>query len=383
MRARAVRASYSSRGFDLVSTPGILRGGQAGGQAGMGYSSAAEARQGREALGKALEALQQDEDVPKEVLGIIQNVAKSVGALFEAEYASTEPDGKACVKSALGTLSQTLALLQDVKSEHSGVQSATERIADVVTILFPLTNKPSGRPGAGSQRPASQRPGSTPPLQRSPAQRSPASAPPAQRSPAQRSPASAPPAQRSPAQRSPASAPPASAPPAQRSPASAPPLQRSPASAPPAPQPLVPSNRPSTRPLSSRPVSGPPAPIPTSMLPPPAPIPTGGRQPVEANLGATTQSNFYVGFSGEIAHGGVFLATYEALPKDTSVSMLVTLPGGFEFECDGYVRFVRDPMDFMSESEPGMGIQFEGLSDEARDLVLRFIRKRPPIFYDV
>ena len=314
----------------------------------MGYSSAAEARQAREALGKALEALQQDEDVPKEVLGIIQNVAKSVGALFEAEYASTEPDGKACVKSALGTLSQTLALLQDVKSEHYGVQSATERIADVVTILFPLTNKPSVRPGAGSQRPASQRPGSASPLQRFSSPRSPASAPPAQRSPA-----------------------------------SAPPAQRSPASAPPAPEPLVPSNRPSTRPLSSRPVSGGPAPIPTSMLPPPAPIPTGGRRPVEANLGATTQSNFYVGFSGEIAHGGVFLATYEALPKDTSVSMLVTLPGGFEFECDGYVRFVRDPMDFMSESEPGMGIQFEGLSDEARDLVLRFIRKRPPIFYDV
>jgi len=329
----------------------------------MGYSSAAEARQAREALGKALEALQQDEDVPKEVLGIIQNVAKSVGALFEAEYASTEPDGKTCVKSALGTLSQTLALLQDVKSEHLGVQSATESIADVITILFPLTNKSSVRPEAGSQRPASQRPAS----QRPASQRSPASAPPSQRSPASAPPASAPPSQRSPSQRSPASAPPASATPSQRSAASAPPA----------------SGAPSIRPLSSRPVSGAPAPIPTSMLPPPAPIPTGERQPVEANLGATTQSNFYVGFSGEIAHGGVFLATYEALPKDTSVSMLVTLPGGFEFECDGYVRFVRDPMDFMSESEPGMGIQFEGLSDEARDLVLRFIRKRPPIFYDV
>jgi uncharacterized protein (TIGR02266 family) len=119
------------------------------------------------------------------------------------------------------------------------------------------------------------------------------------------------------------------------------------------------------------------------MLPPPAPIPTGERRAVEANLGATTQSNFYIGFTGEIAHGGVFLATYEALPKDTSVRMLVTLPGGFEFECDGYVRFVRDLMDFMSEAEPGMGIQFEDLSHEARDLVLRFIRKRPPIFYDV
>ena len=284
----------------------------------MGYSSAADARHAREALGKALEALQQDEDVPEEVFGIIQNVAKSVGALFEAEYASTEPDGKACVKNALGTLSQTLALLQDVKSEHSGVHSATESIADVISILFPLTNKPSVRPEAASERPASHSPQ----------------------------------------------------------------LQRSPASAPPAQRPVS-SRPPSNRPVSSRPVSGAPAPIPTSMLPPPAPIPTGERRPVEANLGATTQSNFYVGFSGEIAHGGVFLATYEALPKDTSVSMLVTLPGGFEFECDGYVRFVRDPMDFMSESEPGMGIQFEGLSDEARDLVLRFIRKRPPIFYDV
>ena len=296
----------------------------------MGYSSAGEARQAREALGKALEALQQDEDVPEEVLGIIQNVAKSVGALFEAEYASTEPDGKTCVKNALGTLSQTLALLQDVKSEHSGVQTATESIADVISILFPLTNKPSVRPGSASQHPESQRSASQRPA-------------------------------------------------SQRSSASAPPANRPLSSRPPSERPLSPSNRP----LSSRPVSGAPAPIPTSMLPPPAPIPTGERRPVEANLGATTQSNFYVGFSGEIAHGGVFLATYEALPKDTSVSMLVTLPGGFEFECDGYVRFVRDPMDFMSESEPGMGIQFEGLSDEARDLVLRFIRKRPPIFYDV
>jgi uncharacterized protein (TIGR02266 family) len=321
----------------------------------MGYSSAGEARQAREALGKALEALQQDEDVPEEVLGIIQNVAKSVGALFEAEYASTEPDGKTCVKNALGTLSQTLALLQDVKSEHSGVQTATESIADVISILFPLTNKPSVRPGSASQHPDSQRPES----QRSESQRS----------ESQRSPASAPPAQR-PASHRPVS---------QRPPASAPPANRPLSSRPPSERPFSRSNRP----LSSRPVSGAPAPIPTSMLPPPAPIPTGERRPVEANLGATTQSNFYVGFSGEIAHGGVFLATYEALPKDTSVSMLVTLPGGFEFECDGYVRFVRDPMDFMSESEPGMGIQFEGLSDEARDLVLRFIRKRPPIFYDV
>jgi uncharacterized protein (TIGR02266 family) len=309
----------------------------------MGYSSAGEARQARETLGKALQALQQDADVPEEVRGITQNVAKSIGALFEAEYASTEPDGKTCVKNALGTLSQTLALLQDVKSQHAGVQSATESIADVISILFPLTNKPSVRPESSSRRPGSQRP----------------------------------PASRPAASRPLTSAPPSHAPPSRRSPGSPASSNRPSAS-------LAPSSTPSpNRPVSGRPVSGAAAAIPTSMLPPPAPIPTGPRHAVEANLGATTQSNFYVGFSGEIAHGGVFLATYEALPKDTSVRMLVTLPGGFEFECDGYIRFVRDPMDFVSESEPGMGIQFEGLSDEARDLVLRFIHKRPPIFYDV
>ena len=331
----------------------------------MGYSSAGEARQARESLGKALEALQQDEDVSKEVLGIVQNVAKSVGALFEAEYASTEPDGKTCVKNALGTLSQTLALLQEVKSEHSGVESATESIADVISILFPLTNKSSVRPEAASRRPRSRRPSANAPAP---------SAPPSERPAESAAPSSAPP----PSVPVPSSIP---APAIRITPSSAPPSQKPAAS--PALSSIPLSRPPASRPPSGRPLSGAPASIPASMLPPPAPIPTGSRRPVEANLGATTQSNFYVGFTGEIAHGGVFLATYEALEKDESVRMLVTLPGGFEFECDGYVRFVRDPMDFMSESEPGMGIQFEELPDEARNLVLRFIRKRPPIFYDV
>jgi uncharacterized protein (TIGR02266 family) len=394
----------------------------------MGYSSAGEAREARELLGKALEALQQEAGVPEEVLRLTQNVAKSIGALFEAEYASTEPDGKTCVKSALGTLSQTLALLQDVKSDHSAVQTTTESIADVISILFPLTTKPTVRPTRGSERPASVRPASArpaaseapssqAPASERPASEAPASEPPASQRPASEAPASEPPASEPPveeraesqlpagerpasqapaserpASQAPLSESPASAPPSQRPPASAPPSQRPPASAPPsqrpsgsAPPPNVsPSARAlASRPPSARPRSGMPGPLPSSLLPPPAPIPTGERLSLEANLGATTQSNFYVGFSGEIAHGGVFLATYEALAKDTSVRMLVTLPGGFEFECDGYVRFVRDPMDFASESEPGMGIQFENLSDEARNLVVRFIRKRPPIFYDV
>ena len=64
-----------------------------------------------------LEALQQDPNIPSDVMAVAQNIAQVVGALFEAERASSEPDGKSCVKNALGTLSQTLALLQDVRRQ--------------------------------------------------------------------------------------------------------------------------------------------------------------------------------------------------------------------------------------------------------------------------
>jgi uncharacterized protein (TIGR02266 family) len=334
----------------------------------MGYSSASEAREAREALGTALQALQQDENIPKEVLGIAQNIARSVGALFEAEYASTEVDGKTCIKSALGTLSQTLALMQDVKTEHPEVQAATESIAQVISVLFPLTNKPSVRPNASSSAAPA---GSSPPNSDAPARV--ASSRPPLRSvtpssvPPRNGPPSIPPVESTPPSNRPAS------PPSSRPPSSRPSSLRPPTIKPP-----------SVRPVSDRPpATGRPPTFASSLLPPPPPVPEGARHRIEANLGATTQSNFYVGFSGEIAHGGVFLATYETLPKDTSVAMLVTLPGGFEFECDGYVRFVRDPLDFASESEPGIGIQFETLPEDARNLVLRFIRNRPPIFYDV
>jgi len=89
-----------------------------------------------------------------------------------------------------------------------------------------------------------------------------------------------------------------------------------------------------------------------------------------------------VGFSGEIAEGGVFVATYNTLDVDTLVYVMVNLPGGYEFRLPGRVHFVRDPMDLSAESEPGMGVKFEALPADNRELILRFIRKRAPMFYD-
>ncbi|HJL19251.1 MAG TPA: PilZ domain-containing protein [Sandaracinaceae bacterium LLY-WYZ-13_1] len=255
------------------------------------YSGAHKAKEARESLGKALAALQEDPNIPPDVLAVAQNIAQAVGALFEAERASSEPDGKSCVKNALGSLSQTLALLQDVRGEHQGIQTATETIAKAMSLLFPLTTQPSRPPPApegGGEAVEAPKPPPSPPT------------------------------------------------------------------------PAAPSEPPAAAPLDD----------------------ATEREHLEANLGATTESNFYVGFSGEISQGGVFVSTYNILPKGSAVRCLITLPGNLSTEIDGRVRFVRDPMDMASDSEPGMGVAFEGLTKEARELILRFIRKRPPMFFD-
>lgn len=245
----------------------------------MSYSGAQVARRAREDLGKALATLQEDPQTPRDVMNVAQNIAHAVGALFEAEKASEERAGKTSIRAALGSLSQTMALLQDVKSAHRGVSAATATIAGAMSKLHPLTAVPSMIPG----RPPSAPPGRLP------------SAPPA-------------------------------------------------------------------------------APVQPVML--------GPRENVEANLGASSETNFYVGFSGEISEGGIFVATYNTLDPGTLVTLHVTLPGGYEFKSPGRVHFVRDPMDMSEDAEPGMGVKFEALTTEHRELVLRFVRKRAPMFFD-
>lgn len=294
----------------------------------MSYSGANQASEAREALGKALAALQEDPNIPEDVMSVAQNLAQAVGALFEAEKASSEPDGKACVRNALGTLSQTLALLQDVRTEHKGIEVATEVLAKAMSTLYPLTTKPSAPP------PATQTPGAG----------------------------------------NVANAPKASAGPG------SPPPQGAQGGAAPPPTAPVPPTRQAPQPQAKRPPNPAPSGQPAGVPAPSAG--SGGQQSIEVNIGATTESNFFVGFSGEIAEGGVFVATYEVLPVSTPVNMLVTLPGGFDFRAQGKVKFVRDPLDLAAEAEPGMGICFDNLGQNERELVLRFIRKRPPMFYD-
>jgi uncharacterized protein (TIGR02266 family) len=232
---------------------------------------------------------------------VAENIARAIGALFEAERASSDGDGKSSVKHAMGSLSQTMALLQDVKGNHHGIAVATQALAQVMSKLYPLAQAPTMRPSAPSAARLS--------------------------------------------------------------------LAATMMAA------QVPANAKVPQDAHAGPRASAPGAAHASI-----PMPAGPREQLEANVGATTESNFYVGFSGDIGEGGVFVATYLTLALGAPVDVLVTLPGGFESKIPGTVRFVRDPMDM--ESEPGVGVRFHHLTAEQRELILRFIRKRPPVFYD-
>jgi uncharacterized protein (TIGR02266 family) len=265
----------------------------------MTYTGATAAAQSRQMLGNVLETLQRDPNIPPDVMSVASNIAHAVGALFEAEHASSDLDGKASVRHAMGSLSQTMALLQDVRGRHSGIDVAARTLADVMSRLYPLAQAPTQRPSRPDGSPVRA--------------------------------------------------------------ASMPSAAAIPREALAATVPSVPPHVPVARP-----------PVPS--------IPAGPREKLEANVGATTESNFFVGFSGDISEGGVFVATYLTLSVGDLVELTVTLPGGFAKTLPGTVRFVRDPMDM--DSEPGIGVRFDRLDDEARELILRFIRKRAPLFYD-
>ena len=392
----------------------------------MSYSGAATAKAARENLGRSLAALQEDPNIPQDVLAVAQNLAQAVGRLFEAERATDELTGKNAVKGALSLIGQTLALLQDVRGQHRGVQQATETLAGSMSALYPLTTVPSMRPmaspvvapqagnapmvgapapvapamagGFGQPQPSGQATQALHP-QQAYGQQTQAYAPPQpaypqqgqgvplgfqQTAPSQVAYQPSPPSYQQPqqgfSQPSPSSfqqpqqpaqfsqpSPSGYAQPAFQQPQQAPqqPAFQQPAAAKPAFQ----------QPASQQPQQGQPAPAGYRG--------NTNRDKIEVNIGATTESNFFVGFSTEIAEGGVFAATYNIQPRGTPMLVHITLPGGFDKIVNGVVKFVRDPMDMSADDTvPGMGIQFEGLDPEGRELILRFIRKRAPMFYD-
>jgi hypothetical protein len=105
---------------------------------------------------------------------------------------------------------------------------------------------------------------------------------------------------------------------------------------------------------------------------------------IEAELGAHSTTNFYKGLSGNdvIDSGGIFVATYQIPEIGRNVVVKVSMPGGYEFEALGVVRWTREAPLSGSDSPPGFGAQFTQISPEGRQLVYRYVRNREPLFHD-
>jgi hypothetical protein len=116
---------------------------------------------------------------------------------------------------------------------------------------------------------------------------------------------------------------------------------------------------------------------------PAAPVPAGALR-IEAELGAHSSTNFYKGLSGNdvIDSGGIFVATYQIPEIGQNLSLRVSMPGGYEFEALGIVRWTRDAPNSGADGAPGFGAQFTQITPEGRQLVYRYVRNREPLFHD-
>ncbi|MFO8073075.1 MAG: TIGR02266 family protein [Polyangia bacterium] len=106
------------------------------------------------------------------------------------------------------------------------------------------------------------------------------------------------------------------------------------------------------------------------------------RVTIKADIGFESENNFFTGYSEDISSGGIFIATFDPCPISSTIAVGFTLPDGHLVSAEGVVRWVREYNETAPETQPGMGVQFQGLSDEDRDRINSFLEKREPIFFD-
>jgi uncharacterized protein (TIGR02266 family) len=104
---------------------------------------------------------------------------------------------------------------------------------------------------------------------------------------------------------------------------------------------------------------------------------------MSAQVSATSEHNFYTGISGDIQEGGLFVATRENHPAGTLIDLTLSLPGHHPLRLAGEVRWVREYNEFTADLQPGLGVGFLQLSDEARGAIGAFMKSRQPLFFEM
>ena len=309
------------------------------------------AKTAREGLARGL-GLLQDPNLPPAFMTAAEPIARAMGLLMQCEKSDGSPGAiRGVAEQALLAVRDALGRLQSIATSHPAAEQAMGTVAQSLGQVHGLTKLPDRAappflsPTVPQGPPAA--PGFAPPPPSYAQQQQPQST------------AFQPPAQN----------------PYQQQQQQQPQFQQ-----PPAPQFQPPPQQQPWQPQQQTQQAPPPrAPATTTggdSVPPPAGT-------IEAELGAHSPSNFYKTLSGNdiVDHGGIFVATY-AIPKiGQRVMIRVHMPGGYNFDCAGLVKWTREARD-NPDSPPGFGAQFHGMSVEQRGLVQRYVRNREPLFYD-
>ncbi|MBI2392434.1 MAG: PilZ domain-containing protein [Deltaproteobacteria bacterium] len=359
------------------------------------------ARAAREGLAQGLQLLQSP-GLPPQFLDAAEPIARAMGSLMTAERSDgAVPSIKPHAEVALSALREALGRLQAIDTTHPAAEQAMAAVAGALGSVHalsrleaPAPQQPQYQPPQQPQyqpaqfQPPPQQPQYQPPQQ--PQFQPPPAAPqyqPPPAAPQYQPPPAAPQYQPPPA--APQYQPPPAAPQFQAPPA--PQFQAPPApqfQAPPAPQFQAPPAAPQFHPHAAPAPHGAPSPgggIYSPSQHPPAAAESMRTPPgmVDAELGAHSPSNFYKTLSGNdiVEHGGIFVATYNVPKMNQRVQLRVHLPGGYHFDAAGIVRWTRDAAD-NPDAPPGFGAQFQGITPEQRQLIMRYVRNREPLFYD-
>jgi uncharacterized protein (TIGR02266 family) len=339
-------------------------------------SAVYSAKSAREELAKGLSALQGDAQVPPQLLELAAPIAQSMGALHQIER-SGGAELKPHADVALSNVRAALAQLQAQPPSHPAVARAMEAVASSLSHVHALSKmaaQPAPAPAPAYNPP--QQPSHQPVAAFAATVAEPSRPGPSGYGGGGFPPSGGPPigplgtvAQA-----------PYVPPPQPGAPSYSQPVARPVAHAAPAPQPSPPYQPPQQQQQQAAAV--PQTPLRASN-PVPAPPLEKGLQLVNADLGAHSPTNFYKGLAGNdiIDHGGLFVSTYMVPKIGTNVRLKVSLPGGYEFEANGVVRWAREAMG-PGDAPPGFGAQFTQISPEARQLVYRYVRNREPLFYD-
>jgi hypothetical protein len=297
------------------------------------------ARTARENLARGLGALQSP-GVPPQVMAVAESIATAMSALHRVEASQGAARGEAA-PAALQAARHALGMLQQQPQGYPAVDHALEAIASSLNLIHQLASAPAAAPQAAYAGTVAMSPGGAPATM-------PSAQPWGQQPPQQQPPQQA---YQQPAQPAYQQQPPQQAyqPPQQA-------YQQPPQQAYQAP-------------------AAPAAAAPTAAA--------AGALRFEAELGAHSATNFYKGLSGNdvIDSGGIFIATYQVPQIGRNIVVKVSMPGGYEFEALGVVRWTREGGGG-SDAQPGFGAQFTQISPEGRQLVYRYVRNREPLFHD-